>query len=445
MGNSAQRRRGRLRDVALLVAVVPGLLAGAQAATAAEPRSVTAAEPRSVTAAEPRNVPAAEPRSDSAAEPRRGTLADQDGLIVVAPDGDDANPGTIDEPLRGIQRAVDLAEPGDVIALRGGTYALSTNIQILHSGEPDAPITLTAYQGERAVIDGDALPASHTPVGGSIPRPQRGAIHQERAAFWIYRDLEIIRGPYGIYCDSCDDTIFDRLITRDNYESGLQIQGDSSRNQVLDLDSHSNRDPRKNGESADGLAIKEGSGEGNVVRGARLWNNVDDGFDAWEFLSPILIEDSIAYGNGANRWNFPDFQGDGNGFKLGGGDGPPTDHVVRNNIAFDNEVAGFIDNNNQGTHVVDRNSSYANGGYGFRFNRSSSVLTDNLSVGDDVPIQLGDSTGSGNSWDRADDWEDSDLFSVDPSTISGPRDADGGIPTSNFLVPRDHSDLGARF
>ena len=38
-------------------------------------------------------------------------------------------------------------------------------------------------------------------------------------------------------------------------------------------------DPRKNGESADGLAIKEGSGTGNIVRGARLWNNVDDGLD----------------------------------------------------------------------------------------------------------------------------------------------------------------------
>ena len=50
-----------------------------------------------------------------------------------------------------------------------------------------------------------------------------------------------------------------------------------------------------------------------MVRGARLWNNVDDGFDAWEFLSPILIEDSVAYGNGVNRWDFPDFQGDGNG------------------------------------------------------------------------------------------------------------------------------------
>jgi hypothetical protein len=73
-------------------------------------------------------------------------------------------------------------------------------------------------------------------------------------------------------------------------ETGLHIQGASVGNQILNLDSYLNRDPRKNGESADGLAIKEGSGTGNVVRGARLWNNVDDGFDAWEFTSPITVE-----------------------------------------------------------------------------------------------------------------------------------------------------------
>ena len=50
---------------------------------------------------------------------------------------------------------------------------------------------------------------------------------------------------------------------------------------VLYLDSYGNRDPRKNGESADGFAVKSGSGNGNVLRGARIWNNVDDGIDLW--------------------------------------------------------------------------------------------------------------------------------------------------------------------
>lgn len=105
------------------------------------------------------------------------------------------------------------------------------------------------------------------------------------------------------------------------YHPGFQLEGASSNNSVYYLDSYLNRDPRKNGESADGFACKEGSGEGNVLRGARLWNNVDDGLDLWyvvnggalcssyanrprEFKSAVTIEDTISYGNGYNRY-FP--------------------------------------------------------------------------------------------------------------------------------------------
>jgi hypothetical protein len=368
--------------------------------------------------------------------------AAQTATLVVATDGDDADPGTVDQPLRTIQRAVDLAGPGTTIEIRAGSYAPGTNIQVTVDGQPDAPITMRAYQGEPVLIDGENMPHTPAPIGGSIPRPERGALHIE-ADWWRFVDLEIANGPYAIFCLDCNDNVFERLVTRDNYESGLQIQGASGGNQVLNLDSFGNRDPRKNGESADGLAIKEGSGTGNVVRGARLWNNSDDGFDAWEFVSAIVIEDSVAWGNGFNRWDLPDYTGDGNGFKLGGGDEDlPADHSVDNSIAFDNAVGGFIDNANPGSMRLDRNTAYGNGGAGFDLADSTSTLTGNLAVGD--PVSMGGSTGSGNSWDIGDDWDDGDLLSTDPSTITGPRNPDGTIPSSDFLRPREHPDLGAR-
>src|SRR5262245_60713696 len=75
--------------------------------------------------------------------------------LIVAASGSDTAPGTIDRPLKTIQKAVDLAQPGDVIAIRGGTYAPTTNIKILKSGQPGRPITMTNYSGERVVIDGE--------------------------------------------------------------------------------------------------------------------------------------------------------------------------------------------------------------------------------------------------------------------------------------------------
>ncbi|MEU6259679.1 right-handed parallel beta-helix repeat-containing protein [Streptomyces sp. NPDC047043] len=369
--------------------------------------------------------------------------------LVVATNGDDSAPGTLTRPLKSIQKAVDLAAPGDTIAVRGGTYALTDNITITTSGTASQPITLGAYQGERVVVDGEQLPASHTPVGGSIPRAERGAIHQE-ASYWRISGLEIVNGPYGIYCDGCNGNVFSRLSTHDNYESGFQLQGASSNNRILNLDSYLNRDPRKNGESADGLAIKEGSGTGNVVRGARLWNNVDDGFDAWKFTSPILIENTVAYGNGFNRWNFPDFAGDGNGFKLGGGTpAPAVAHTVRNSVAFKNAAHGFTDNGNTGALTLNRDSAYANAGTGFDADVSggTATLSADLSIADGKAVARGSGTVSqGNSWDLGGTWDASSVLSTDPGALTGPRAADGSLPSAPaFLVPRNGAAIGARF
>src|SRR3954463_6628037 len=136
--------------------------------------------------------------------------------LIVATNGSDSAPGTLAQPLRTVQRAVDLAKPGDTVAVRGGTYALTDNITITSSGTASQPIALGAYQGERVVIDGEQLAASHTPVGGSIPRAERGAIHQE-ASYWRISDLEIVNGPYGVYCDGCNGNVFARLNPHETY------------------------------------------------------------------------------------------------------------------------------------------------------------------------------------------------------------------------------------
>jgi hypothetical protein len=365
--------------------------------------------------------------------------------LVVATNGNDSNPGTQTQPLLTIARAVTLAQPGTTIMIRGGTYSPSTNIQLNKNGTASQPFTMRNFNGERVIINGENMPHTPAPVGGSIPRPERGAIHIE-GEYWRLSGLEIINGPYGIFGLDTNFGVYDRLVTRDNYESGLHLQGASGNNQIINLDSFGNRDPRNNGESADGLAIKEGSGQGNVVRGARLWNNSDDGLDYWEFLSPVVVENSVAYGNGFNRWNLPNYTGDGNGFKLGGGDEDlPAAHITRNCMAWSNAVGGFIDNSNPGALLAERNTAWRNGGTGFDFADADATLNRNLSASNGTAVSLGsNSSGSNNSWNIGGTWNDASLVSTNASTITGPRNADGSIPTSNFLRPVSGADLGAR-
>ncbi|KKK25564.1 hypothetical protein AOCH_000098 [Aspergillus ochraceoroseus] len=368
--------------------------------------------------------------------------------IYVSPTGSDNAAGTIDAPLKSIQLAVDRATGGTTIYLRGGRYSPTANIQITKSGTSPAPYILRAYGGESVMIDGEGLPGTPAGSDASLPNKERGILHIEKADYWEFYDLELINGPYGVYAQDSSNNHYERIVTRDNYETGFHLQGDSSNNLVLYLDSYANRDPRKNGESADGFACKEGSGDGNVLRGARLWNNVDDGLDLWEFKSGVTIEDTISWGNGFNRWNFAPFKGDGNGFKLGGGnDGDigPANHRVINSIAFGNSKDGFTDNSQPGKFELLRNTAWNNGAMGFRFHTAAATLTGNIAASNgEAPTSLSKAQISrGNSWNDGKTWNDASFVSVDTRLVQGARDIHGKIKPSDFLLPTSGGTIGA--
>ncbi|KAK1979817.1 pectate lyase L [Colletotrichum cereale] len=367
--------------------------------------------------------------------------------LYVAPTGSDSAAGTLAAPLKSIQIAVDKAIAGDTIYLRAGTYSPTANIQITKSGTAAKPYTLTAYSNEAVVIDGEALPGTPAALDASLPNADRGA------NYWKFYRLTIINGPYGVYLRDGSNHYFESIVTHDNYETGFQMQGALSNNQVVYLDSYRNRDPRKNGESADGFACKEGSGTGNILKGARLWENVDDGLDLWEFKSPVTIMDTISWGNGVNRWGFSDFQGDGNGFKLGGGDASDigaANHVVTNCIAFDNVAKGFTDNKQPGSFQFTRNTAWNNGAVGFQTITSKSTLKGNVAaLNSGTTAKSGQTslvsgtTSSGNSWDGSATWSNASFKSADVSLVKGARQANGKIAASNFLIPTSGEAVGA--
>ncbi|MFE7671303.1 sigma-70 family RNA polymerase sigma factor [Streptomyces albidoflavus] len=75
----------------------------------------------------------------------------------VSAGGDDANPGTsTGSPFRTLQKAADLAGPGDVVAVMNGTYTEprkgSNVLTVKRSGRQGAPITFMAYPGHRPVL-----------------------------------------------------------------------------------------------------------------------------------------------------------------------------------------------------------------------------------------------------------------------------------------------------
>lgn len=64
----------------------------------------------------------------------------------------DTNEGTAEAPLATIQRAADLAQPGDTVRVKAGRYPESVTLKI--SGEPERPIRFVSDPPRGAMLDG---------------------------------------------------------------------------------------------------------------------------------------------------------------------------------------------------------------------------------------------------------------------------------------------------
>ncbi|MFH0736451.1 MAG: right-handed parallel beta-helix repeat-containing protein [bacterium] len=351
--------------------------------------------------------------------------------IFVAPDGDDNNVGNINFPLKTITKAMTLALPDTVIYLRGGIYNYSITIKTTKSGLQDKPIKLWAYQNETPIIDFVEQPVSTSSRGLYISKD-----------YWHIKGIEIRSSKdNGIYITGSNNTV-EKCIIHDCCDTGLQISGGGSNNYIINCDSYKNYDSLTLGENADGFAPKLDIGPGNTFIGCRAWANSDDGWDMYEADDTVVLKNCSAFRNGYNTWGILNFQGDGNGFKLGGNYVAGA-HVITNCIAFDNKAKGFDQNNNTAGITVYNNTAFRNEAknYSFPFAPDSGnhILKNNISyLGDNVIV--GSSITEANSWIGFTVTE-ADFLSIDTSNITTKRNEDGTIPETEFLRLRQGSPL----
>lgn len=112
--------------------------------------------------------------------------------IFVSAVGDDSGDGSEEEPLRTLEKAIDVAnemrEDSDKlieILLREGTYSVTNTIKIINSQKDDSLLKISAYQDEKVTINaGVDIPLSAMNIADSdftnaiIDKPNAGSVLQ---------------------------------------------------------------------------------------------------------------------------------------------------------------------------------------------------------------------------------------------------------------------------
>ncbi|HEX5903693.1 MAG TPA: NPCBM/NEW2 domain-containing protein [Actinomycetota bacterium] len=144
----------------------------------------------------------------------------EDSTYWVATDGDDAGPGTVDQPWATLQHAADSIGPGATVVVREGVYA--QRVEVRGSGEPGRPITFAAAPGERVVLDGSSL---EVPAGQNAMIAIDGGRHVVIRGFEIsgYRSDASGHVPIGILVTGAADHV--RLIENAIHDMGTTFEG----------------------------------------------------------------------------------------------------------------------------------------------------------------------------------------------------------------------------
>ena len=343
--------------------------------------------------------------------------------IYVSPDGNDSNPGTFDKPYKTIAFAMNQAYADTTIYLRGGVYELTSTLKPGRSGEPGKYIKLWAYPGETPILDFSGQSYSSSSRGFNLSRD-----------YWYFKGLVIRNaGDNGINL-SGNYNIIENCTFYHNKDTGLQISGGGGHNYVHNCDSFENYDPGTHGENADGFAPKLDVGPGNVLRGCRAWSNADDGWDFYEAQNEVILDSCWSFDNGYNIWGDSNYQGDGNGFKVGG-NYIPTHHLLMNCVAFDNMGKGFDQNHNTAGVTILNCTGVGNKNKNFSFPEIPTTgidsLVNNLSFEGNNSIEA-TSIQVTNSWNGF-TVRSTDFLSLDTSLAKSPRNADSSIAQTDLF------------
>lgn len=319
--------------------------------------------------------------------------------LWLSPTGNDAANGlSLANAWLSPETAFTKLVAGDTLWVKGGTYTVNATVKASNPATKTSPAFVSAVRGEKPIFD-----CSSFRNYGSESSTYRGM--DLRQAYWHVKGIRIYKAGYNGIIIAGENITVEGMTIQECGMDGIALAAGAVNAYILNCDSYRNCNVQANGENGDGFAAKEGTG--TVFRGCRSWENADDGWDVYGGNQPILVDSCWSWGNGVNYWPeyITSYQGDGNGFKLGGGGGVDGNapNVVLHSFAFNNVGKGFDQNHNSWGVTCINCTGYNNNGMGnFAFQEvptmGKHVMINNLSYAGTGQAIAAGSTETTNSW-----------------------------------------------
>ena len=319
-----------------------------------------------------------QPLTSAAAQPLAASA-----VYYVAPTGSDSNAGTLTAPFATVTKGLSVAQTGDTIYVRAGTYS---TVEINKSG-----ITLSGYPNEIVKI-----------IGRLICYQQNND---------TVENFDVSGAPAGNYngaveIDGCNNSTFQNIVSHDNvlqWVSGFEINnstGDHILNNIsynsdsgIDVNHSTNIEIAGNlvynntiaTGNSDGISVDDAASSGINIHNNISHDNADDCIDTWTSSNNIIANNTVYHCGGT---------GDGNGIKVGG-DGAGGNNIVSGNLSYNNHACGFTSNGSADTFTS--NISHDNGTCGFEDFRDNgnvqiSVYTNNEAWNNPINFNIGNAS-----------------------------------------------------
>ncbi|WP_447987233.1 right-handed parallel beta-helix repeat-containing protein [Nitrospira sp. Nam74] len=308
------------------------------------------------------------------------------GTLFVSPTGSDGNDGhSANTAFRSIGQAARVAQAGDIVDIRGGTY--KEYVTLANSGTADKPIVFTGHPGETVIVDGSSI----APDPSATPGNMHDGLIAIKGDYVTIKNLEVTKsaGP-GVQIYGAHDVV-DGIHSHDNFGPGIHTW-QATYGVIENSTVHDNFDHRPNnstwdGDNADGIALS-GYSSHMTIRNNTVYHNSDDGIDLWDGSNNV-VEGNTVYDHGYGMG------GDGEGIKIGVG----TGNLVQNNIAHDNRLAQFEGGDTGGNKIIG-NTAYNPRWVDFNNGFSNSQPTPNVFENNTGTKVNGMNTAiqSGNNW-----------------------------------------------